>query len=92
MVRIARIVQHHASDVNGSRQDPDLQGRIGAGEVGDVCRARDTRLGRDVAIKILPQAFTADPDGLRFEREARILAALNHPNIGAIYDFEEGDL
>jgi serine/threonine protein kinase len=56
--------------------------RIGAGGMGEVYRARDTRLGRDVAIKILPRAFTADPDRLaRFEREARILAALNHPNI-----------
>ena len=70
-----------------------LQERIGAGGMGEVYRARDTKLGRDVAIKILPQAFTADPDRLaRFEREARVLASLNHPNIGAIYGFEEGDL
>jgi serine/threonine protein kinase len=53
--------------------------------MGDVYRARDTHLGRDVAIKVLPPAFTADPERLaRFEREARILAALNHPHIGAI--------
>jgi serine/threonine protein kinase len=57
-----------------------------------VYRARDTRLGRDVAIKILPQVFTALPDRLaRFEREARVLASLNHPNIGAIYGLEEAD-
>ena len=60
--------------------------------MGEVYRARDTKLGRDVAIKILPRAFTSDPDRLaRFEREARMLAALNHPHIGAIYGFEESD-
>ena len=58
--------------------------------MGEVYRARDTKLGRDVAIKILPRAFTSDPDRLaRFEREARMLAALNHPHIGAIYGLEE---
>ena len=63
---------------------------IGAGGMGEVYRARDTRLGRDVAIKILPRAFTADPDRLaRFEREARVLASLNHPHIAAIYGIEE---
>jgi len=67
-----------------------VQERIGVGGMGEVYRARDTRLGRDVAIKILPPAFTADPDRLaRFEREARVLAALNHPNIAAIYGLEE---
>src|SRR5687767_6100178 len=69
-----------------------LQGLLGAGGMGEVYRAHDTRLGRDVAIKILPQAFTADPDRLaRFEREARVLASLNHPNIGAIYGSEDAD-
>jgi serine/threonine protein kinase len=54
--------------------------------MGEVYRARDSKLGRDVAIKILPPAFTGDPDRLaRFDREARVLAALNHPNINAIY-------
>ena len=58
--------------------------------MGEVYRARDTRLGRDVAIKVLPDAFTSDPDRLaRFEREARTLAALNHPHIAAIYGVEE---
>ncbi len=53
-------------------------------------RARDTKLDRDVALKVLPQAFTDDPDRLtRFEREAKVLASLNHPNIAAIYGLEE---
>ncbi len=66
--------------------------RIGAGGMGEVYRARDTRLGRDVAIKILPPAFTADPERLtRFDREARLLAALNHPNIATIHGLEEAD-
>ena len=69
-----------------------VQERIGAGGMGEVYRARDTRLGRDVAIKILPSAFTSDPERLaRFEREARVLAALNHPNIATIHGIEEGD-
>jgi serine/threonine protein kinase/Tol biopolymer transport system component len=67
-----------------------LQERIGSGGMGEVYRAHDTRLGRDVAIKILPHDFSAEPAReARFEREARVLAALNHPNIGAVYGFEE---
>jgi Tol biopolymer transport system component len=63
---------------------------LGAGGMGEVYRARDPRLGRDVAIKILPRAFTTDPERLaRFEREARVLASLNHPHIAAIYGIEE---
>jgi len=63
---------------------------LGAGGMGEVYRARDTRLGRDVAIKILPRAFTSDADRLaRFEREARVLASLNHPHIAAIYGIED---
>ena len=69
-----------------------VQERIGAGGMGEVYRARDTRLGRDVAIKILPAVFTSDSERLaRFEREARVLAALNHPNIATIHGVEEGD-
>ena len=65
---------------------------LGAGAMGEVYRARDTRLDRDVALKVLPEAFTADPDRLaRFEREARVLASLNHPNIAQIHGIEEAD-
>jgi eukaryotic-like serine/threonine-protein kinase len=61
---------------------------LGAGGMGEVYRARDTRLGRDVAVKVLPQAFAHDPDRRdRFEREARAVAALSHPNILAIHDY-----
>lgn len=69
-----------------------LQALLGAGGMGEVYRARDSKLGRDVAIKILSRTVTSSPDRLaRFEREARILAALNHPNICAIYGLEEAD-
>src|SRR5262249_26293364 len=66
--------------------------RIGSGGMGDGYRARDQKLGRDVAIKGPPQVFTSDPERLaRFEREAHVLAMLNHPHIGAIYGLEERD-
>jgi len=65
---------------------------LGTGGMGEVYRARDGKLGREVAIKILPRSFSADPDRrARFEREARLLAALNHPHIGAIYGVEDND-
>ena len=64
--------------------------KIGAGGMGEVYRARDTRLNRDVAIKVLPRAFAEDPHRMaRFEREAQLLASLNHPKIAAIYGLEE---
>ena len=70
----------------------DVTALIGEGGMGQVYRATDTQLGRDVALKILPDAFTADPDRLaRFEREAKVLASLNHPNIGHIYGLEEAE-
>ena len=63
---------------------------IGAGGMGEVYRARDTRLARDVAVKVLPENFSeGEKLKARFEREAKLLAALNHPNIAAIHSFEE---
>ena len=68
----------------------EIHSALGAGGMGEVYRARDTRLQRDVALKILPDAFAADTDRLaRFEREAQMLASLNHPNIAAIHGLEE---
>jgi eukaryotic-like serine/threonine-protein kinase len=75
----------------GTRLGPyEVQDPIGVGGMGEVYRARDTKLGRDVALKILPEAFAADADRLaRFQREAQVLASLNHPNIAQIYGLEE---
>src|SRR5262245_35018523 len=68
----------------------EVTGALGAGGMGEVYRARDSKLGRDVALKVLSEAFAADPDRLqRFEREARTLAVLNHPNIAGIYGIED---
>ena len=79
---------------SGSRLGPyEILSPLGAGGMGEVYRARDPKLGRDVAIKVLPDRFAADPDALaRFEREARAVASLSHPNILSIHDFgrEEG--
>ena len=70
----------------------EVIGLIGQGGMGEVWQARDTKLDRNVALKVLPEAFTSDPDRLaRFEREAKVLASLNHPNIGSIYGLEEAD-
>src|SRR5262249_36241198 len=69
-----------------------VRAKIGEGGMGEVYRARDTKLGRDVAVKILPAHFAPDPERLaRFRREARVLASLNHPHIAAIYGMEESD-
>jgi len=63
---------------------------IGAGGMGEVYRARDTKLDRDVAIKVLPEAFARDAERMaRFQREAKVLASINHPNIGTIYGLED---
>src|SRR3954462_12810276 len=68
-----------------------LTSKLGEGGMGAVYRATDTKLNRDVAIKVLPPAFAEDTARMqRFEREAQVLASLNHPNIAAIYGIEEG--
>jgi serine/threonine protein kinase len=78
---------------DGTRLGPyEILGALGAGGMDEVYRARDTRLKRDVAVKVLPAAFARDPDRLaRFQREAELLAALNHPNIAAVYGLEQAD-
>src|SRR5712691_7897349 len=75
----------------GVRLGPyEIVAAIGAGGMGEVYRARDTRLGRDVALKVIPETFALDADRLaRFTREAQVLASLNHPHIAAIYGFED---
>jgi eukaryotic-like serine/threonine-protein kinase len=77
----------------GARIGPyGIVSALGAGGMGEVYRARDSRLGRDVALKILPDLFAADPERVaRFQREAKTLASLNHPNIGGIHGLEETD-
>src|SRR5262245_51277117 len=82
-----------ALKLTGRRVGPyEVLDAIGSGGMGEVYRARDTKLQRDVALKVLPPPLRSDPDRLsRFAREARSLAALNHPNIAAIYGFEEAD-
>ena len=83
---------HGAPLARGSRLGSyEIESAIGAGGMGEVYRARDTRLNRAVALKVLPELFATDPDRLaRFEREAQVLASLNHPNIAAIHGIEEG--
>jgi serine/threonine-protein kinase len=78
----------------GTRLGPyEIIAAIGAGGMGEVYRARDPRIGRDVALKVLPEAFANDEDRLaRFKREAQVLGSLNHPHIAAIYGIEEGAL
>ena len=77
----------------GARLGPyEVIARLGAGGMGEVYRARDTRLGREVAVKVLPATFSSDPDRLRrFEREAEAASLLNHPNITAVYDIGTHD-
>ena len=78
---------------SGTKLGPyEILAPLGAGGMGEVYRARDPRLGRDVAIKVLPATFSQDADRLkRFEQEAQAAGGLNHPNITAVYDFGEHD-
>ena len=77
----------------GTKLGPyEILAPLGAGGMGEVYRARDTRLKREVALKVLPEGFSQDPDRLaRFQREAELLATLNHPNIAAVYGLEKAD-
>ena len=77
----------------GVRLGPyEVAAQIGVGGMGEVYRATDTKLDRDVAIKVLPESLAADPDRIaRFQREAKTLALLNHPNIAQIHSLEEAD-
>ncbi len=77
----------------GARLGPyEILALLGAGGMGEVYRARDTRLHRDVALKVLPEIFARDPERMaRFEREAQVLASLNHPNIAQLYGLEESE-
>ena len=91
---VADVLDHQASALApGDRLGTyEITGLLGAGGMGLVYRAHDTTLGREVALKILPDRWLADPDRrARFEREARLLASINHPNIGSIYGVHEGD-
>ena len=76
---------------NSTRLGPyEILGSLGAGGMGEVYKARDTRIDRSVAIKILPEEFSRDQDRVsRFHREAEVLATLNHPNIAAIHDIQD---
>jgi serine/threonine protein kinase len=89
----ADVLTHAKGTLAGRRLGVYAIGSLlGVGGMGEVYRAHDEMLGREVAIKVLPKEFTADPERrARFEREARILATLNHPHIGAIYGVEESD-
>src|SRR4029453_13362375 len=88
-----QIFVHMVSDMIGTKlAHYEITTHIGSGGMGDVYRATDTNLGRQVAIKVLPDAFSQDPERLaRFEREAKTLASLNHPNIAHIYGLEKTD-
>jgi serine/threonine protein kinase/Tol biopolymer transport system component len=93
---VARLITDHSEskvDLAGRGLGVyQIETRIGAGGMGEVYRARDTKLGRHVAIKVLPRALTRNADRrARFEREARLLASLNHPHIAQVYGFEEAD-
>ena len=85
-----KIWRQRSTEDRGRLVTYDVVARIGVGGMGEVFRATDTSLNRDVAIKVLPEAFAHDPERLaRFQREAEVLASLNHPNIAQIYGLEK---
>jgi serine/threonine protein kinase len=87
MLHLAHPMRHKSGSKLGGYE---ILAPLGAGGMGEVYRARDSKLQRDVAIKVLPEHFAQDPDRLsRFHREAQVLASLNHANIGVIYDLQE---
>src|SRR5882672_1165725 len=90
MVVRGKIVQHAMPLSSGTQFGPyEITALLGAGGMGEVYRARDSKLGRDVALKVLSPALASDADHMaRFTREAQVLASLNHPNIAAIYGLE----
>jgi Tol biopolymer transport system component len=88
---LGAIIQPQMALTSGNRLGPyEILSAIGAGGMGEVYRARDAKLGRDVALKVLPEAFARDAERMaRFQREAKVLASLNHPNIASIYGLED---
>ena len=92
-MRFLELLRYHRASLIGTTLSHyKITAKLGEGGMGEVYRATDTKLGREVAIKVLPTAFTEDPDRLaRFEREAQLLAQLQHPNIASIYGLEESD-
>src|SRR5208337_4305999 len=93
MQSVRAIMARTVALTSGTKLGPyEIVSLVGAGGMGEVYRARDTRLGREVAIKVLPEALAHDADRLqRFEQEARTIAALNHPNILGIHDIGAHD-
>src|SRR5438105_16522 len=93
VIACARIGSALMAFPGGTRLGPyEVTAPLGSGGMGDVYRARDSKLGRDVALKVLPDSFVHDRDRLgRFRREAQVLASLNHPHIGAIYGIDEAN-
>ena len=90
MIRVDKFKTTYGLEVGSRLSHYNVTALIGEGGMGQVYQATDTNLDRQVAIKVLPDAFASDADRLaRFEREAKVLASLNHPNIGAIYGLEK---
>jgi len=92
VAEIVRLREGHSEMIGSNLKHFQITDALGAGGMGEVWRARDTKLEREVAVKLLPEAVAKDPERLsRFQREARTLASLNHPNIASIYGLEDAD-